>query len=300
MAIEIRIISATGDVRTVEIDPDKPIELQPGDTVVLLPDGETTITPTPDGNDLVIATPAGEPDIVINDFYVEEIDAPLPKAVAFNDSEGFKLLTPADTLVSQSHTVPRSHTLPVYEGVDLPENGQLPESFNTTSTEARSDSIEGLFETSAGGSQQGTGANDAATVSGPSLDAINQDSAGVSGNAAPVLDLGQSFNVAESATVGTSFGSVQATDPDGDALTYAITGGNDDDTYAINPTTGELTVADPSNVDFETNPTATLTVSVTDPDGASDTTEIVVNLTDVNDAPVLTTNALTSLLRRLR
>ncbi|MCG6158220.1 beta strand repeat-containing protein [Rubinisphaera margarita] len=107
------------------------------------------------------------------------------------------------------------------------------------------------------------------------------------GNAAPVVN-DQSFGIDEHAMVGTSVGTVVASDDDNaDSLTYAITGGNTGGAFAINAMTGEITVATPGAVDFETNPVFNLTVEVTDDSGAmeTDSATITITLNDVNEAP---------------
>ncbi len=92
----------------------------------------------------------------------------------------------------------------------------------------------------------------------------------------------------ENSPVGTLVHTVVATDQDaGQSLTYAITGGNTNNTFAINSTTGEITVADPTRLDYENQPPFQLVVTVTD-NGAptqSGSATITVKLTDVNDAP---------------
>ena len=56
-----------------------------------------------------------------------------------------------------------------------------------------------------------------------------------------------------------------ATDPDtGDVLVYSITGGNTGGAFAINSSTGEITVADSGVLDFEVIPTFNLTIQVQD------------------------------------
>ena len=100
-------------------------------------------------------------------------------------------------------------------------------------------------------------------------------------NDAPVVN-DQSFSVSEAASNGTSVGTVLASDVDvGDTLGYALSAGP----FAINATTGEITVN--GALDFDTTPSYTLTVTVTD-NGAgtlSDTATITINVTDVNEAP---------------
>ncbi len=92
----------------------------------------------------------------------------------------------------------------------------------------------------------------------------------------------QTFQVAENAANGTVVGNVDATDPDpGDSLTFAITSGNLGGAFAINSNTGQLTIANGVSLDFETQPTYSLTVEVTDQGGLSDSATITVNLQDV-------------------
>jgi len=72
-------------------------------------------------------------------------------------------------------------------------------------------------------------------------------------------------------------------------LTYSIVGGNTGGAFAINAATGQITVANTTAVDFETNPTFTLTVRVADNGSPvlSALATVTVILNDVNDAPVL-------------
>jgi hypothetical protein len=96
----------------------------------------------------------------------------------------------------------------------------------------------------------------------------------------------QTFSVNENSGNGTSVGTAVATDPDlGDSLTYAITAGNTGTTFAINSATGGITVNNNTLLDFETHPTFSLTVSVTDTGLLSDTATITVNLNNVAEGP---------------
>ena len=105
----------------------------------------------------------------------------------------------------------------------------------------------------------------------------------------PVLNA-QRFSVAENSAAATVVGTLVATDPDGvQPLTYRVTGGTGQGVFAVNLTTGQITVANSSLPDFETTPTFTLQVQVTDngtpPLSAS--APITIDLTDVNEKPVL-------------
>jgi len=106
------------------------------------------------------------------------------------------------------------------------------------------------------------------------------------GNIAPVVKPNQMFQVAEDQLVGTVVATVVAID-DGlpnppSALTYSITAGNADGTFAIAPTTGEITVEGP--LDYETRSGYVLTVQVSDGELAS-TAQVTITITDVIDGP---------------
>lgn len=105
------------------------------------------------------------------------------------------------------------------------------------------------------------------------------------GNGAPsCVDGTQSLD--ENASNGTAVYVVSTFDPDGDALTYAITAGNTGTAFAIN-SSGQITVSNTSALDFETTPSFTLTVNVSD-GTLSDDAVITINLTDINEAPTVT------------
>ena len=97
------------------------------------------------------------------------------------------------------------------------------------------------------------------------------------------------FVISENTANGTSIGVAAASDIDsGDTLTYAIISGNTNNAFAINSSTGEITVNDSSALDYETNPLFDLTVQVQD-DGVglfTDTATVSINLNDVNESPV--------------
>jgi VCBS repeat-containing protein len=99
------------------------------------------------------------------------------------------------------------------------------------------------------------------------------------------------FNIQENSTVGSAVGSVTATDPNaGQTKTFSITSGNTGSVFAINPNTGAIAVANAAALDFETNPSFNLTVQASDNGNPSlsGTATITINLTNVNEAPVVT------------
>ena len=104
-----------------------------------------------------------------------------------------------------------------------------------------------------------------------------------------------SYDLAENASVNDPIDTLAATDPDtGLTTTYSawnITSGNTDGIFALNSTTGALTVADTTNLDYDSG-AQSYSLSVTVSDGANTSAEqtITVTITDVNDEdPVITT-----------
>ena len=105
-------------------------------------------------------------------------------------------------------------------------------------------------------------------------------------NDAPVVN-DQGFSVDENSANGTVVGTVSASDEDGDALSYSIDAGDPGNAFSINSSTGEIIVNDGSQLDFESQSSYALTVTVDDGNGGTDTATATINLNDVNDAPVV-------------
>ncbi|WP_103070131.1 Lcl domain-containing protein [Aquimarina sediminis] len=85
--------------------------------------------------------------------------------------------------------------------------------------------------------------------------------------------------LAENPTVGQVVGTVQS--DSSDPLAYSITTQTPNGAISIDTSTGELTVADATLFDFETNPVITATISA---DEAANTATVTINLTDVEVA----------------
>ena len=108
-------------------------------------------------------------------------------------------------------------------------------------------------------------------------------------NEVPVIN-NQSFSIAENSANGTIVGTVIATNPDaGQTLTYSILSGNTSEAFAINTSTGVLTVAYSAALNFETTPTFALVVKVEDngTENLSSQATVNISLTDVNEVPVI-------------
>ena len=110
---------------------------------------------------------------------------------------------------------------------------------------------------------------------------------GSSTNNYPVIQ-NQSFNVDENVASGQSVGIIIASDPDaGQSLTYAITGGNTNNAFSINPGNGNLSVNNASALNFEVNPSFNLTIKITD-NGTPPLSvygTVTVNINDINEVP---------------
>jgi hypothetical protein len=110
-------------------------------------------------------------------------------------------------------------------------------------------------------------------------------------NQAPVVN-DQTFTLAENTANGTTVGTILSTDADaGQTRTVSVTGGTGQTVFAVSAA-GVITVANNTALNFETTPSFTLNVTVTDSGtpALSDTAIITINLTNVNEAPVITSN----------
>lgn len=94
----------------------------------------------------------------------------------------------------------------------------------------------------------------------------------------------EELKVDENSKNGTVVGTIEATDPDGDDLTYELVGSSA--AFTVTPE-GSVVVKDGSKLDFESKSSETITVKVSDPNGGSATKEITVKINDVNEAPVI-------------
>ena len=101
------------------------------------------------------------------------------------------------------------------------------------------------------------------------------------------------YEVEENSPDGTIVGTVSATDADqGQTLTYSIISGNDSGAFEIDSASGEITVADSSQLDRETVAQFLLTVQATDNGSPtrSGTGEITINVSNVNEFDPITSD----------
>ena len=111
-------------------------------------------------------------------------------------------------------------------------------------------------------------------------------------NGAPTFGdgLNTKRSVPENSGEGTSVGDpVVATDPNNDTLTYRIesqAGGP----FTVNSNTGQIRVGSGANLDYESRRSHEVDLTVEDPGGLTDTIEVEIEITDVNETPVVTGN----------
>ncbi len=90
---------------------------------------------------------------------------------------------------------------------------------------------------------------------------------------------GWTFHLAENAAVGTVIGTAAARDLDGGPLTYALTAGNTGSVFALDASSGMLTVA--GALDYETTASYALTLTATDAHGLTATATVTITVTVV-------------------
>ena len=115
----------------------------------------------------------------------------------------------------------------------------------------------------------GRGASYHATVSGTTGECSAQKS--------PVFaSAAYSFSMVEDAPAGSTVGAVSATDPEDDTVTYSITSGNEAERFAIDGSSGRITLA--GTLDHDTASSHTLTVRAADGNGGIGTATVSVTV----------------------
>ena len=104
-------------------------------------------------------------------------------------------------------------------------------------------------------------------------------------NRPPVFGDGDSTtrSVAENSAAGTNVGdAVTATDADGDALTYSLSGSS---AFTIDSGSGQIAVASGATLDYETTSSYSVTVTANDGKGDTEAIAVTINVTDVDEPP---------------
>jgi hypothetical protein len=129
------------------------------------------------------------------------------------------------------------------------------------------------------------------TGTGGDLSALAQSTIDVTAvNDPPGITSGSTASVAEGTSTSTVVYTAVATDPDGDTLTYGLTG-TDAGAFNINASTGAVTFK--ATPDFETQNSYSFNVTATDPSMAVATKAVIITITDL--APVISPTATASI-----
>lgn len=105
-------------------------------------------------------------------------------------------------------------------------------------------------------------------------------------NQRPTFDGGtvQERSIAEGSEEGANVGDpVSATDANGDEVTYSFLPGSDEGLFEIDSSTGQITVGEGTELDFETKSSYVVRVRASDPLGAADHGTVTINVTDVDE-----------------
>ncbi len=220
------------------------------------------------GNQLTGCIPVGLQDVATNDLSSLNLLYCAPPA-----PEGLSAGTPGDTSVALSWTAVSNTSK--YRVEYRSWDGDWLSDDTITGTSHTMDELacgrDSFFRASA----YGSGTLYAAEWSEPSAVVSATTTACVS----PVFEASSyAFSIADDAE-DVALGTVSATDPNGDTVTYAITAGNDDGMFAIGASTGTLTVV--GELDYEATASYTLTVEARDGDGNADAATVIVSVVSV-------------------
>ena len=131
---------------------------------------------------------------------------------------------------------------------------------------------------------------DGKTAIGMSANAVIENT----DNRAPEFkDQPSSLTIDENSDADIPLGNIQADDPNNDNLTYKLTGdaalfrinSQQDDSNTDVDERGQITVKTKDTLDYEDKNTYMVTVTATDPNGLSDTIDVTIKVTDVDEAP---------------
>lgn len=101
-------------------------------------------------------------------------------------------------------------------------------------------------------------------------------------NSAPII-ADQAFEVPENIASHTTIGIVEASDPDGDPVQFSF---DSDIDLTISPVTGRMIYRNVSIFDYETAPSFSVEVTVSDAKGASTKATLTFNVIDIEDGPL--------------
>ena len=128
------------------------------------------------------------------------------------------------------------------------------------------------------------------TDSGDLTDSVDVTIAVNDVNEAPMFadDTATALSVDENSEVGTAIGDAfMASDEDADDTTaYSLDDGDDAASFAIDSATGQISVAEGADLNYEEKASYSVTVTATDSDGLTDTIAVTIAINDVPETPV--------------
>ena len=124
------------------------------------------------------------------------------------------------------------------------------------------------------------------------INVINVDETPANNDPVFTEDSNTTRSIAENTGSGVDIGSaVTATDADNDTLTYKLEGTNAS-SFSIDSSSGQLQTS--ATLDYESKPSYSVIVTVSDENGGSDSITVTINVTNVNDAPAFTNGTSTA------
>ena len=270
---------AAGEIQTFVVSPtaDDKVETDEGLSVSLSSLGATA---------LVIDISDGASVTITNDDHIPVVTAgqsfDIPENLTNASSVGTVIATDADAGTTFQRWM-------IISGNDDMDNDMIaPFTINASTGQITvSDSGDLDFERGTTGFTLSVTASDGVNTSVAETVLINVNDVN---DVIPVITVGQNFVIDENLANTTSVGIVAATDGDVTATTFnnwLITSGNDQGVFAINASTGEITIADNSNLDRENSAVFTLTLTVGDGMNTSVGETVIINVNDVNDVSPL-------------
>lgn len=106
----------------------------------------------------------------------------------------------------------------------------------------------------------------------------------------PPVATNRTFTLAENPAANALVGTITATDPDaGQTLNFSIISGNTGNAFSLSPTSGQLRVSNPQAINYESVQQFRIQVQVSDNGSPllSTTVQITVNITNINEAPLV-------------
>lgn len=288
MAMQLIVVNAQQQKQMISLTKGEQVVVAKGDTIRLL--SKMDIKTLRKGNDLIIKNAKGE-EFVLKDFYAKAEKSQEVKTLSWDDplgdekelfseeySESIKVAANDSGVTSDATTQGGAGNNPSSTGGENVVAG----SEGDRSPAAIAAALLGL-----GGvvgavalANSGSSNNNRPTVAKNSVGAVTDNN-------------GDTNTVAENAANDTLVGiTALATDPDaGDTVSYSLTddaGGR----FKINSSTGVVSVADGTLLNYEAATSHTITVKASSSDGSSKTANMIINVTDVTETATFSISGL--------